>query len=133
MTKHQTRSQRVAEAAFNAVEGRATEPKKDKYLAFAREFPTLIHTCGLAQATAFALAKGKVHGLLLDDLAKVSRGEDGKQFQKTVREAPLMDYLALTREALFAATWIKRYAEALLKSKEQSATDGVDAEPGGSS
>lgn len=128
-----TRSQRVAQAAYAAVMDRTEAPCENaeqqkktqgKYLSFARAFPTLIHTCGLAQATAFALAKGDEQRQVLDDLARVLRREDGRALHTTARgETPdaaqdghseLMAYLRLSREALFAATWIKRYAEALL-------------------
>ena len=125
----QVRSQRVAQAAFervsSRVDGGAVEKLPD-YRRFAQAFPTLIHTCGLAQATAFARAKGEEQGEVLDDLAKVLDLDDGKALheaaigqggQATEAKAALMSYLKLSRDALFAATWIKRYAEALITSK----------------
>ena len=54
----EVRSQRIARAAFERVEARRQGASGDSYLSFARAFSTVIHTSGLAQATAFALAKG---------------------------------------------------------------------------
>ena len=51
-----TRSQRLAQEAFARVTDHR-RPNKE-YVSFAKKFPALIHTCGLAQAIAFALAKG---------------------------------------------------------------------------
>lgn len=121
------RSQRIARQAFQCVEERQKKPNRDKYLSFARAFPTLIHTSGLAQAGAFALAKGSEKLDVLDDLAEVINAADngwglkgnaaGKALDNLARNKPTDEYVRLTRDALQAATWIKRYAEALLASK----------------
>lgn len=114
-----TRSQKVARAAFTAVE-RRSGAGADKYLAFARQFPTLVHTCGLAQATAFAMAKGGEKLDLLTDLAAVLReareytATDGPGLHQMAVSEPVWGYLRITRDALLAASWLKRYAEALL-------------------
>lgn len=144
------RSQLHARRAYGAVAGRfesddgqrragGGDPKK--YLSFARAFPTLIHTCGLTQASAFALAKGGHQAAVLDDLAKVldrasglalhaeSRGEPGAG-----RPAPtILDYMLLTREALAGASWLKRYAEALLDNADSSAESSQESSAEGSS
>lgn len=135
------RSQRIARSAFERVERRARHDsgKPDEYLSFARSFPTMIHTSGLSQAVAFALAKGikqadKRH--LIDDLCHVLHetdcgwqlepGEitDGKALDcKARNEDKVEAYMRLTRHALQAATWIKRYAEALLTVPETRPVD----------
>jgi CRISPR-associated protein Cmr5 len=129
-----TRGQQAAQKAFAAVKQRLDTHEGDgdpakgylsKYLSFARAFPTLIHTSGLAQATAFALAKGEEKGDVLGDLALVlGRGEaKGADFVAEARGEPgpaadLAGYIHLSREALSAASWLKRYAEALLTGEE---------------
>jgi len=127
----QVRSQRVAQAAFERVSSRVDGGAVDKlsnYRSFAQAFPTLIHTCGLAQATAFARAKGEEQGEVLEDLARVLSQRNGETLheaaigqgaQATEAKAALMSYLKLSRDALFAATWIKRYAEALITPKAE--------------
>ncbi len=125
------RSAKVARAAFSQVEERSTLPSggREKYLSFARSFPTLIHTSGLAQAAACALAKGEAKGAeklqVLDDLSQVMNAagdgwnfENGRALDAKARSVAtdVHTYLRLTRQALQSATWIKRYAEALLAS-----------------
>ena len=132
--KVRTRSQVWAERAFDRVAARRSYGQKDDYATFAKSFPGLIHTCGLVQALAFAEAKGKDkenkllwpdrsqenergHTLeFLDDLATVL-GTGRDELIKQSREADVVTYLRLSREALAAAGWLKRYVEALLEDK----------------
>ena len=108
-----TRSQRLAQAAYKQVAQRTIG---DKYRTAAKRFPVLIHTCGLAQAVAFGLAKSDHHEYM-DDLAAVMR-----EFYQNItsraaldavsRSAHFSDYLRLSRDAINAAGWLKRYVEA---------------------
>lgn len=119
-----TRSQKLAQAAFASVKAQLktnTEGKISldvKYKSFARTFPSLIHTCGLAQAVAFAEAKEEYH-LFLEDLAKVltasNRTDTGTRslLASAARTVELSGYMRLSRDAIQAASWLKRYAEAL--------------------
>lgn len=110
-----TRSQKLAQAAYKQV---AQRKIADKYKTAAKKFPALIHTCGLAQAVAFGLAKSEHHEYM-DDLAAVMK-ELGYQ-EITSREAldaasrseHLSGYLRLSRDAINAAGWLKRYVEAV--------------------
>lgn len=104
-----TRSQMFAQRAFAAVERRNPD---DKYRSFALSFPALLHNCGLAQAVAFAVAKKSHHLSVLEDVA-ATIGCNQAELIKNSREHQLGDYLRLSREALEAASWIKRYTEAL--------------------
>lgn len=110
-----TRSQKLAQAAFSQINGRG-KPAKE-YVSFAKKFPALIHTCGLAQAVAFALAKKE--NTYLDDLTAVltqsGHGNmvNGQSLEQKARTEPLNGYLRLSRDAIHAASWLKRYAEAL--------------------
>jgi len=118
----QTRSQRMAQAAFDRVDARKRQGSFRDYVIFARRFPALLHSCGLAQAVAFARAKEQ--NAYLSDLVGVLRvaghGEigSGEQLDKRARDAAVGEYFRLTRDALRAAEWLKRYAEAL--SEEES-------------
>ncbi len=117
----QTRSQKFARAAYARVAARGKPP--EGYASFAKKFPALIHTCGLAQAVAFAQAKGKsdenkVESRYLEDLAEVIRagGHDkilsADRLAETTRSEALSGYLRLSRDAINAAGWLKRYVEA---------------------
>jgi CRISPR-associated protein Cmr5 len=118
---HTTRQQKMAEAAFAAVIQRGPRPSKE-YASFAKSFPALIQTSGLCQAIAFAAAKGKRDGdqsRVLQDVFDVYRAASGIQlpnseaFAHAVCTASVAEYLRFSRLALQAATWVKRYVEAL--------------------
>jgi CRISPR-associated protein Cmr5 len=113
MSTH-TRSQRSAQAAFSRISAKA---KPDgEYVSFAKKFPALIHTCGLAQAVAFALAKKET--TYVDDLTEVLKASghseitEGEPLDHHARTQQLSGYLRLSRDALRAASWLKRYVEA---------------------
>jgi len=123
-----TRSQQYAQAAFPAVQRHYPQPTKKlsteqkEYRTVAKKFPTLIHTCGLAQAIAFYQAKG--HSDYLEDLAKVvghaghPEIKDAKSLAEQSRTNQLSLYMRLSRDTLTAAGWLKRYVEALAGEEE---------------
>jgi CRISPR-associated protein Cmr5 len=123
-----TRSQKLAQAAYPRVSSRyegaqALDEKKQKeYRTFAKKFPALIHTCGLAQAVAFARAKGESG--YIDDLTAVLRAAnhaeitDQQPLDHHARTAGLSTYLRLSRDAIEAASWLKRYVEAVAGEEE---------------
>jgi CRISPR-associated protein Cmr5 len=128
MNTFTTRGQRMAQRAFACAEARSGNKE---YASLAKAYPALIQAAGLCQAVAFAQAKRPE---LLDDLA-MTMGPGSVANRETLarrsREAPLMEYLRLTRLALEAAVWIKRYVEALEKSAPRSSTaapEGAEAE-----
>lgn len=125
-----TRSQQWAQRAFACVEARSdttgsikNEPDPE-YLSFAKRFPSLVHTCGLVQALAFAENKGPEN--FIQDIEKVIGIEE---LSDKSRKAAIAEYLKLSRETLIVAGWIKRYAEALLDKKMPEESD--DAPTGG--
>ena len=90
-----------------------------EYVSFAKKFPALIHTCGLAQAVAFALAKpeaGSVRGRTSRTYSESRRahGHHVRRIDSPSRPASSRSsgYLRLSRDAIKAATWLKRYVEA---------------------
>ena len=113
MTIH-TRSQKLAQAAFARI-AKYGKPGKE-YVSFAKKFPALIHTCGLAQAVAFALAKKEKE--YVEDLAAVLKASGHPEagsadaLQKLTHDQPLSGYLRLSRDSINAAGWLKRYVEA---------------------
>jgi CRISPR-associated protein Cmr5 len=114
----QTRNQMMAQRAYQCV--RERQPTAE-FSSFARDFPTLVHTCGLAQAVAFARAKGGHQEQYLADLAAVlsaaghSALTSGEQLANETRTDQLAAYLRLSRDALLAAVWVKRYVESAPK------------------
>lgn len=112
------RSHRVAQAAYQCVAARKNFAEKKQYGALAHQLPILILQNGLAQATGFLLAKGKPeHLALLDDLAQVLdyKKEKRGDFHPEVIAADALTTMQLTRRALEATGWIKRYVQGVLK------------------
>ena len=120
-THIQTRSQQLAELAFKQVSHVDLQTKddknaRDKYIRFAKRFPSLIHTCGLAQAIAFA--QSKAPDRFVNDLRQVLNCDKSEPaFTAEIRSSDLTRYLQMSRTALQAAGWLKRYAEALLEDQ----------------
>lgn len=111
-----TRSQVMAQKAYSRIADRDGGRPTEEYVAFAKRFPALIHTCGLAQAVSFALAKKETD--YLDDLAAVLSAcghdsiADAGALAENSRNTQLSAYFRLSRDALDAAGWLKRYVEA---------------------
>ncbi len=119
-----TRSQRYAQRAFGCIQRRADELKGDdkkkerkELSGFAKRFPTLIHTCGLCQALAFAQAKDRDD--YLDDIATVLERLSRDKLLAKARSAAVPEYMDLSRNTIMAASWLKRYAEALLGDDDE--------------
>ena len=111
----QTRGQRLARAAYERI---ALRRPDGEYAGFAKRFPSLVHSCGLAQAVAFALAKKGRQLQYLEDLTAVltagghERIATPNALAGRSREVSAARYLRLSRDALEAAVWLKRYVEA---------------------
>lgn len=111
MLNFTTKEQLMAQEAYERVITRSNEEDFDEYKSFALSFPSLIHTCGLVQAVAFAEAKDK--GGYIDDLQKVfDRTDNAGDLRAKSREAHVMEYMRITRHAITAAGWLKRYCQA---------------------
>lgn len=115
------RSQKYAQRAFGLIQKVKEENEKVKeYRTLALNFPTMILQSGLAQAIGFLQAKGKEeHLLLLAHIAELL-GENKDSLHKKILEADLSHYQLLTRQAIEAASGLKRYTQALLpKPKDE--------------
>jgi len=123
MSPVQTSQQKRAQLAYACVKeieslpGTKKEAKED-YANLAKKFPALVQACGLAQTIAFVDAKEKKTSYL-KHLAKVMSRNESEDLGKVSREAGLMEYQRLSIEAIEAATWLKRYSEALLEKDEK--------------
>ena len=109
------RSQKYAQRALGLIQKVKDDNKQVKeYRTLALNFPTMILQTGLAQAIGFLQAKGKEeHLLLLAHIAELL-GENKDSLHKKILEADLSHYQLLTRQAIEAASSLKRYTQALL-------------------
>ena len=119
----QIRSHQMASSAFNAVEARSasTSKARKEYGALAHKLPGMILQNGMAQATGFFLAKGTAqHIAVLADLLTVLRAAGVTQvnspgdLHQQIINADLATTMRLTRYALDASAWIKRYVQGVL-------------------
>ena len=107
-----TYDQKMAEKAFECV---LNKVDNEEYASFAKSFPSLIHYCGLAQAVSFAEAK-KRRDYLIDLNMILNAAQEGViDLPKESRDAEIADYIRLSRHAVSAASWLKRYVQAFGK------------------
>jgi CRISPR-associated protein Cmr5 len=118
-----TREQRYADIAYRCIQEVAAQIFED-YKTRADSFPTFVMQAGLAQAVGFLKAKGDVYTRYLNDLSHVLGKSDAKDFYKEVIAAELSEYRLLTRQALAAAGWLKRMAQARKAEQHQSGGAG---------
>jgi CRISPR/Cas system CMR-associated protein Cmr5 small subunit len=126
-TQDQERAQR-AFACVNKIAGGQDAGLKKKYSTQCRRLPQLIQQCGLCQTVAFLQSKPADPGMAraLEDFAFVVLAPPGgtpqpqaaTEFAKQCREFEVREYQWLSRHALHCATWMKRYAEALLPKED---------------
>lgn len=101
--------------------------KRKKYGSMAHKLPILIHSAGLAQAVAFVQSRKSVEQKqLLTDLAGTLGEGNGEALAGRSRTADLAEYMLLTRRALAALVWYKRYAESILGVTAADAADDDD-------
>ena len=103
-----TYEQKLAQKAFACV-NREARRQNEEYINFAKSFPSLVHSCGLAQAVAFANMKNSAY--LKDLTAVLQELEDNIDLLQKSREAEVIEYMRLSRRTLSAASWLKRYAQ----------------------
>jgi CRISPR type III-B/RAMP module-associated protein Cmr5 len=120
-----TRSQKLAQAAYARIArhtSNGTKKPDKEFVSFVKKFPALIHTCGLSQAVAFALAKKEKE--YVADLTVVLQAAghaeitDQQPLDHQAQTQPLGSYLRLSRDAISAASWLKRYVEAVAGEEE---------------
>ena len=113
MLNFRTKEQSMAQEAYERVSNRSNDESFDfkEYKSFALSFPSLIHSCGLVQAVAFAMAKDK-SGYIDDLQAVFDKIDSVRDLPARSREANVMEYMRITRHAISAASWIKRYCQA---------------------
>ena len=103
------------------------ESLESRYRSLALKMPTMIMQSGLMQAIGFLKAKAadgngdcskrNVHyPLYLHHLTKLLAYAPNELHDELVKSS-VTEYMRLTRRALAASSWLKRYAEALLKSQ----------------
>lgn len=113
----QIRTHKYAEDAFPLVKAMQKHNCEAKYRTLALTFPTMIMQSGLAQAIGFLMAKGKdkdEHKIILEHIEKILGRPN---LHVDILESDIGQYQLLTRQALDATAWLKRYTQALLNKE----------------
>lgn len=111
-----TLEQELAATIYEQVSRLQTDEERAKeYGGMAHKLPVLIRQAGLVQALAYVAARGKPGAKqLLEDLAAALGQESADNLLRVSRNANLLEYMRLTREATVALTWYKRFAQSVL-------------------
>lgn len=111
----QIRTQKYAELAYPLVSAIKDSDLESKYRTLALNLPTMILQSGLMQTVGFLKAKGKKeHDELYRHLTVLL---NDRNLHETVRQSDITKYQRLTRNAIEASSWLKRYTQALLEKE----------------
>jgi len=118
----QIRTHKYAEQAYPLVAAIQGDAVEAKYRTLALTFPSMVMQSGLAQAVGFLMAKSKKnleHQLLLEHIAKLLNFVDNQKgdfdaLHKNILKSNVTEYQLLSRKAIEASAWLKRYTQALL-------------------
>lgn len=116
------RTQKYAEIAYRLVDEEVKDTEMEaKYHTLALAFPTMIMQSGLVQAIGFLIAKGEDHHQkMLKHLTKLLDHQiTPEDLYKKIYKSDIVEYQLLTRKAIEASGWLKRYAQALLKDDKE--------------
>lgn len=111
------RTHDYARRAYPLVNSLINDELKSKYRTLALNFPTMIMQSGLAQAIGFLQAKNKAeHQQLLRHIESLLN-IDHSSLHTQILQSNITHYQRLTRNALDASGWLKRYTQALLDNE----------------
>jgi CRISPR-associated protein Cmr5 len=111
-----TRNQQWARRALERILDAKNRDSKDDYKALAMKLPALLQQSGLSQGLVFVASRGDVGVRLLDDLACVCGAVSGAELRSRAQSVELPQYLALTRDLIECAVWLRRFTQIELGS-----------------
>ncbi|WP_420632379.1 type III-B CRISPR module-associated protein Cmr5 [Candidatus Leptofilum sp.] len=125
----QTIQQQLAKQAHTHIQT-ITQTDRQKYATMAHKLPILIRSAGLIQALGFVQARGShPQTLLLDHVAlaiQVGGITDGDSLVNESRNAPLEQYIFLTKRVMMALLWYKRFVESEFGISARDAANDVE-------
>ena len=117
-----TRQQKWAKAALQVIDKKKSGDTK-KLATHCMKGPSLLQQAGAAQALGF-WNRNDDGQAYLDALAEVWSAGNGAPLDRkglvslVVKEEKLLAYMALTRDLIAAAMWLRRFAQAELKAED---------------
>ncbi len=114
----EVRTHKYAKNAYPLVNRLKGSEIETQYRTLALNFPTMIMQSGLAQAIGFLKAKDKEeHAQLIQDMADLLGYHNFTDMHEAILKSNVTEYQLLTRQALEASGWLKRYTQGLLEKK----------------
>ncbi|MCL2410415.1 MAG: type III-B CRISPR module-associated protein Cmr5 [Treponema sp.] len=116
-----------AEFALKAVKAVKDMKNAKEYKSYARKFPSLILTNGLAAAIAFAIDKGGAYTLLYNNISDWLK-ERSFFSEETLEEGKLLKYVCslnsdeyrvAMNEVLALFEWLRRFASGLIEGEAE--------------
>jgi len=126
MTQSEIESGR-AEFALNAVKRIKDTENNKKYKSYAKKFPSLVLSNGLAATIAFALDKsntkgGKAWGIINEDVTKWLKKKgylpSDDKLEDYICSLDSDEYRIVTNEVLALFEWIRRFASGLIEGED---------------
>lgn len=115
------RSKDHAEKAYPLVNAIKNTDIETQYRTLALNFPTMILQSGLVQAVGFLRAKGeKEHLTLAEHISQLLGYQTVQRLHDELLQSDITKYQLLTRNAIEATSWLKRYTQALLKKEGEA-------------
>jgi|LSQX01.2.fsa_nt_gb CRISPR-associated protein Cmr5 len=106
-----TRQQQWAIRAHQQVLQLKTKSEKGKHKTYAMKLPGLIHQSGLVQTLAFLRTREAGGRDFVDAVASVYGARSGDVLVQRVQNAALPEYLAMSRDVVSVAEWIRRFVQ----------------------
>jgi len=91
---------------------------KKNYRSYARKFPTLVLTNGLAATVAFAVDKSKSEKAWKEIYKNISEWLKKDNLEEYVCSLDSDEYRVVTNEVLALFTWIRRFASGLIEGDD---------------
>jgi len=112
MTRQQDWARRAHKLVHNRAKG--TKDERAKYKTHCMKLPTLLQQSGLIQALVFLRTRENPGPAFCDEIAVVygrSELSDGAALVSRAENAPLPEYLALSRDIADVSVWFRRFAQ----------------------
>lgn len=114
-----------AKFAYGCAEEGSKLNKSSEYRAYAKNIPMMIKTNGLGATLAFIKAKGKdgnAYEKLYNQISTWLKDEkkliNNNDLVKEIVEKPSSEYRFITIEVLALMSWIRRFADGLIKGDD---------------
>lgn len=124
-----SRQQKWARCALAKVTKQKGEDEESHYRTLCMKLPALLKQSGTMQAIAFLLSrKEPAAKQFTSDLAAVFGATSAEALRRNALEAPLPQYLVLSRDLIDISVWFRRFAQSEL-ADDDKLPGGADAGP----